>query len=804
MLPIHAVLDELKATLAARTSVVLVAPPGAGKSTVVPLALIDEPWVAGRKILLLEPRRLAARAAAARMASTLGEAVGETVGLRVRLQSKVSAKTRIEVVTEGVFTRMILDDPALDGVAAVLFDEFHERSLDADLGLALARDSQVLLREDLRLLPMSATLDDARIADLLDAAVVRSEGRAFPVDTRYLGRDERLRLEDQTARAVRQALAETQGGVLVFLPGQAEIRRTQALLSDRMPAGVDVFALYGALDLAEQDRAVAPSPSGRRKVVLATSIAETSLTLEGVTVVIDAGLARVPRYDPASGLTRLATVRVSRAGADQRRGRAGRTQPGVCYRLWDEAQTKGLPAFARPEILESDLSGLALDLARWGARDASGLSFLDPPPAGAYAEARGLLTRLEALDVAGGLTAHGQAMARLPLAPRLAHMLLRAATGGAAQRAALIAAVLSEPGLGGREVDLAQRLANLDRDRTQRAKDARLLAGRWTAMTPKTPEGAAIDDGALLGLAFPERIAKARGKLGEFQLVSGRGVYIDPADGLARSPWLAVAELGGGDARDRILLAAPLDSDAIETAFADQMEIEDRLAPDAQGRLKATRLRRLGKLMLSETQLQAPDPATIRAALLGQVRREGLAALPLGAACGALRARAAFVGSPDLGDAALLADLEAWLAPLLDRKTALGQLTDGQIAEALEGLCPWEQRAALEKKAPQRFAAPTGSTHAIDYAAEGGPRVSVRVGELYGLSSHPTVNGQPLVLELLSPAHRPIQVTKDLPGFWAGSWKAVRSDMKGRYPRHVWPEDPAAAAPVTRAKPRGT
>ena len=805
MLPIHAVLDELKAALADSPSVVLVAPPGAGKSTVVPLALLDQPWVAGRKILLLEPRRLAARAAAARMAATLGETVGETVGLRVRLQSKISARTRIEVVTEGVFTRMILDDPGLEGVAAVLFDEFHERSLDADLGLALARDAQALLRDDLRLLPMSATLDDARIADLLVAVVVRSEGRAFPVDTRYLGRDERLRIEDQTARAVRQALAESSGGLLVFLPGQAEIRRTQALLADRLPAGVDVLPLYGALDLAEQDRAVAPSAAGRRKVVLATSIAETSLTLQGVTVVIDAGLARVPRYDPASGLTRLATVRVSRASADQRRGRAGRTEPGVCYRLWDEAQTKGLAPFARPEILESDLSGLALDLARWGARDASTLGFLDPPPTGAYAEARALLVRLEALDGDGGLTAHGQGMARLPLAPRLAHMLLRAARVGAAPRAALIAAVLSEPGLGGREIDLTLRLANLDRDKTQRAKDARTLAARWAAMAPKRAgDPADIEDGALLGLAFPERIAKARGKLGEFQLVSGRGVHMDPSDALARSPWLAVAELGGGEARDRILLAAPLDSDAVEAAFADQIEIEDRLAPDAQGRLKATRLRRLGKLTLSETPLEAPDRATIVAALLGQVRRDGLSALPLGPASQALRARAAFAGSQDLSDSALLADLDAWLAPLLDRKTALAQLTDGQIAQALENRLAWDQRAALDRLAPARFTAPTGSAHAIDYAAEGGPRVSVRVGELYGLSSHPTVNSQPLVLELLSPAHRPIQVTKDLPGFWAGSWKAVRSDMRGRYPRHVWPEDPAAAAPVTRAKPRGT
>lgn len=805
MLPIHAVLDELRAALAANVSVVLVAPPGAGKSTVVPLAIVDEPWVGGRKILLLEPRRLAARAAAARMASTLGEAVGETVGLRVRLQSKVSARTRIEVVTEGVFTRMILDDPALDGVAAVLFDEFHERSLDADLGLALARDSQTVLREDLRLLPMSATLDDARISGLLGAAVVRSEGRAFPVETRYLGRDERLRIEEQTARAVRQALAETTGGILVFLPGQAEIRRVQALLNDHVAPHVDVLALYGALDLAEQDRAVAPSPPGRRKVVLATSIAETSLTLEGVRVVIDAGLARVPRYDPASGLTRLATVRVSRAAADQRRGRAGRTEAGACLRLWDEAQTKGLAPFARPEILESDLSGLALDLARWGAREADGLSFLAPPPAGAYAEARHLLTGLGALDAAGALTAHGRAMSGLPLAPRLAHMLLKAAEAGVQGRAALIAAVLSEPGLGGREIDLGQRLVNLDRDRGQRARDARLLAGRWASMAGKTRGGAdAMDDGALLGLAFPERIAKARGKLGEFQLTTGRGVHLDPADPLARSSWLAVAELGGGEARDRILLAAPLDLESVETAFADQIEIEDRLAADAPGRLKATRLRRLGKLILSEIQLEAPDPATVRAALLGQVRREGLGALPLGEASASLRARAAFVGAPDFSETALIARLEDWLAPLLERRTALSQVSDSQFVQALESLMSWEQRVALDKQAPARFAAPTGSTHAIDYAAEGGPRVSVRVGELYGLSSHPAVAGQPLVLELLSPAHRPIQVTKDLPGFWAGSWKAVRTEMKGRYPRHVWPEDPVSAAPVTRAKPRGT
>ncbi len=802
MLPIHSVLDELKAALAGNPSAVLVAPPGAGKTTVTPLALLDQPWVAGRKLLVLEPRRLAARAAAARMASTLGESVGQTVGLRVRLQSQVSAATRIEVVTEGVFTRMILDDPALDGVAAVLFDEFHERSLDADLGLALARDSQSLLREDLRIVPMSATLDDTRLAAMLGARVVESQGRAFPVQTRYLGRDDRLRVEERAARAVRQALAEETGGILVFLPGQGEIRRTQTLLGERLPAGVRIAPLYGALDLAEQDRAVAPSPPGERKVVLATSIAETSLTLEGVRVVIDAGLSRVPRYDPSSGLTRLVTVRVSRAGADQRRGRAGRTEPGVCYRLWDEAETKGLLAFPRPEILESDLSGLALDLARWGARDADGLSFLDAPPAGAFAEARGLIFRLGALDAEGSLTAHGKALAAVPLAPRLAHMLLSA--GGQADRAAMIAALLSEPGLGGRDTDLRTRLQALSRDSSQRARDARTLAGRWARSVKGRASGAEMDDGLLLATAFPERIAKARGKAGEYQLANGRGAHLDPTDAMAREPWLAVAELGGGEARDRILLAAPLDPAGLETAFADRITVEERLTADAKGRLKAVRLRRLDRLTLSETVLEGLDPAVVAAALLGQVRDEGLAALPLGAASQALRARAGFLGLSDLTDESLLADLEDWLAPLLAGKSSLGQLNDGALADALRNRLPWEHQRDLDAKAPARFTAPTGSSFAIDYAADGGPRVEVRVGELYGLKAHPTAAGQPLTLALLSPAHRPIQVTKDLPGFWAGSWKAVRAEMKGRYPRHVWPDDPAAAAPVTRAKPRGT
>jgi len=804
LLPIYDVLDELKAALAGNPSAVLVAPPGAGKSTVTPLALLDQPWVSGGKLLLLEPRRLAARAAAARMASTLGEAVGQTVGLRVRLQSKVSAATRIEVVTEGVFTRMILDDPALDGVAGVLFDEFHERSLDADLGLALALDSQDLLRPDLRLLPMSATLDDVRLAAMLAAPVVESHGRAFPVETIYVGRDDRLRVEERAARAVGTALAEQTGGILVFLPGQAEIHRTHAMLEGRLPAGVRIAPLYGALELAEQDRAVATAAPGERKVVLATSIAETSLTLEGVRVVIDAGLSRVPRFDPSSGLTRLVTVRVSRAGADQRRGRAGRTEPGVCYRLWDEAETKGLAPFARPEILESDLSGLALDLARWGARDATGLHFLDPPPSGAFAEARGLLERLGALDAHGALTTHGKALTAVPLAPRLAHMLVASGARGQQDRAAQIAVLLSEPGLGGRDTDLRSRWQAFSRDSSPRARDAKTLAGRWAQAAKAAVTLPVADDGLLLATAFPERVAKARGNAGEFQLANGRGAWLDPADILAREPWLAIAELGGGEARDRILLAAPLDPALLESEFGARINVEERLSTDAKGRLKAVRIRRLDRLTLSETTLEGLDPAVVLSAQLRQVRNEGLSALPLGESSRALRARAGFLGWPHLEEGPLLARLEDWLSPLLSGRSSLSQLSDAALAEVLRNSLPWDLQRELEAKAPPRFTAPTGSTFAIDYAAEGGPRVEVRVGELYGLREHPRVGATPLTLALLSPAYRPIQVTKDLPGFWAGSWKAVRAEMKGRYPRHVWPDDPAAALPVTRAKPRGT
>jgi len=817
MLPIHDALEPLKAALRAGNCAVLTAPPGAGKTTVVPLALLAEPWVGSGKIIMLEPRRLAARAAAERMAKTLGEKAGETVGYRVRLQTKVSAKTRIEVVTEGVFTRMILDDPALEGVSAVIFDEFHERSLDADLGLALARDSQSLLREDLRILVMSATLDGGRVSALLGGApVIESLGRMFPVDTRYVGRDQRLSMEEQLGRLVGRILAEEEGSLLVFLPGQGEIHRAERLIAARLlDPKVDITPLYGALEPARQDRAIAPADPGRRKVVLATSIAETSLTIEGVRVVVDCGLARVPRFDPSSGLTRLATVRVSRAAADQRRGRAGRTQPGVCYRLWDEAETRALPAFERPEILEADLSGLALDLARWGARDPSALAFLDLPPAAAFKEARALLGRLQALDEGGGLTAHGAALAGLPLPPRLAHMVLKGAGAGIARRAALIAALISERGLGGADVDLRQRLENLDRDRGPRAGDARTLAARWADQASRAagkPQGDPPDPGQLLAEAYPDRIAKARGPLGEFQLASGRGVHLEPTDALAREKWLAVGDLGGGSTRDRILLAAPLDEAALLTAFADRLKTEEVLEPDLRGRLKARRVTRLDKLVIEDRLIDNPDPAMIVRALVTQARTGGLGQLPWNAASQRLRARAAFLRqlgetqATDLSDEALATDLEDWLPPLLAGRASLADIAPQQLHDALRLLADWSRIQALDRLAPETWVTPAGSAASIDYAAEGGPAVEMRVQELFGLDRHPTVaDGRaPLTLVLLSPARRPIQVTKDLPGFWRGSWKAVRADLRGRYPKHPWPEEPLAEPPTMRAKPRGT
>ncbi len=812
-LPVNAALPALKAALVAREAALLVAPPGAGKTTVVPLALLKEPWVQGGTLILLEPRRLAARAAAARMAATLGEEVGETVGFRVRMESRVSARTRIEVVTEGIFTRMILGDPGLDGVAAVLFDEFHERSLDADLGLALARDAQSVLRPDLKLLVMSATLDGARVSALLgDAPVVESHGRAFPVETRYLGRDPSERIEAQVSKAVRKALAEESGGILVFLPGQGEIRRVEQMLSERAPPGVDIAPLYGALSPAEQDRAIAPAPPGRRKVVLATAIAETSLTLQGVRVVIDAGLSRVPRYDPASGLTRLETVRVSRAAADQRRGRAGRTEPGVAYRLWDEAETRSLPPFDRAEILEADLSGLALNLAAWGAGSADGLAFLDPPPTTAWREAQALLTALEALDGAGRLTAHGRVLADLPLPPRLAHMVVTGAQTGQATTAARIAVLLSERGFGGAATDLEERLTHFARDRSERTHQARGLADRWAKLAGGEGRGGASSPGALLLAAYPERAARRRGQPGEFRLTTGRAVFVEPTDALARADWIVAADLGGGGQRDRVLLAARVEEAEVLAGLAHRLRIETRVDLGDGGKATAFERTFLDRLMVAERRIDKPSPALLAKAQLDRLRREGLQALPWSEATQSFRQRVAFLRAvegedwPDLSDHALLTDLETWLEPLIVSAGGLDKVSAADLDGAIRVRLAYEQQRRLDALAPARFVGPTGDSFAIDYGAEGGPRVEVRVQALYGLTVHPSLaNGRvPLTLALTSPAHRPVQVTKDLPGFWAGSWKAVRTEMKGRYPKHPWPEDPAQSTPTLRAKPRGT
>jgi ATP-dependent RNA helicase HrpB len=824
-LPIDPALPELTRALRAGNAAVLVAPPGAGKTTRVPLVLAAEPWVQGKKLLVLEPRRLAVRAAAARMAATLREAVGASVGYRVRFGSKISASTRIEVVTEGVFTRLVLDDPSLAGVAAVLFDEFHERSLDGDLGLALARDVQQGLRAELKLLVMSATLDGARVAKLLgDAPVIESAGRAFPVETRYLGRDMRALLEPQVADAVARAVRAEAGSLLVFLPGAAEIRRTDALVRERVrdPA-IDIVPLHGALDADVQDRAIAPPPPGKRKVVLATSIAETSLTIEGVRVVIDCGLARVPRYEPDVGLTRLETVRVSRAAADQRRGRAGRTEPGVCYRLWDEPQTAALEPANRPEILAADLSGLVLDLAHWGVADPAQLAFLDPPPAPALAQAKALLGELHAIDRAGRITEEGRRLRELPLPPRLARMVVDAAAAGDAERAAEIAVVLTERALGGNDVDLGHRLDALRRDRSKRANDARAMARRWAeiakanssplAREPREPvrAGEDLSVGALLALAYPDRVAKNRGAGGAFLLANGRGANVDAASALARAPFLAVAEITGTAAQGRIVLAAPLTLAEIEAQFADRIESGDEIAFDAaSASLRARRLRRLGAIALAEQPLTvAPDEASARMLAQGAARL-GIERLPWTKPLRQWRDRVMFLRRaegedwPDLSDAALAATAVDWLTPALAGKTALGEFAGDDFAQALQGLLPWTLRRRLDAEAPTHFTAPSGSAVPIDYEAQEGPKLAIRVQELFGLDRHPSIAAGrvPLVVELLSPAHRPVQVTRDLPGFWRGSYAAVKAEMKGRYPRHPWPDNPLSAVATRRAKPR--
>ena len=812
-LPIDDALPALQAALAAGPYAVLVAPPGAGKTTRVPLALLDAPWRDDRRIIMLEPRRIAARAAAGQMARLLGEDIGQTIGYRVRMDTRVSAATRIEIVTEGVFTRMLLDDPELEGIAAVLFDEFHERSLDGDLGLALTLDASAL-RPDLRVLVMSATIDGARVARLLDnAPVIESLGRAFPVETLYREPDSLQRLEDQVTSAVLAALREHQGSALVFLPGQAEISRVAERLAGRVPADADIAPLYGQLTPSEQDRAIRPAEPGRRKVVLATSIAETSLTIDGVRIVVDSGFRRVPVYEPGTGLTTLQTRRVSRAGADQRRGRAGRTSPGIAIRLWNEGQTAALTPFDTPEILAADLSGLALDLANWGVTDPSALPFLDPPPAPAWSEATALLQRLDAIDAAGRITSGGKALARLPLHPRLAHMVVAAAQEDDAHTAAELAVLITERGLGGDDTDLTHRLDRFRRDRSKRADDARALARRWAAQAGSKKTAGNLAAGRHLARAFPDRIAQAAGPRGKFRLANGRQASLEQTDALAAQPFLVVTDITGAAANGRIRAAAALDRADLESLFAHRIVDETVLAFDEpSASVRARRIRRLDALRLADEPVPVDDMEAAARLLAQAAARRGIDLLPWSREQKAWRARASFLRStlgddwPDLSAEALAPTASDWLAAAFFGLTRLSEITGDHLRTALDLLLPYPRRQEIEALLPSHFTAPTGNAVPIDYTAEGGPAIEIRVQELFGLTRHPTIaNGRiRLLLVLLSPAHRPIQTTRDLVGFWNGSWADVARDLRGRYPRHPWPDEPAKAAPTARAKPRGT
>ena len=817
-LPIDVVLPDLLRALDGIGKAVLVAPPGAGKTTGVPLALLEAPWRKDGTILVLEPRRIAARGAAARMASLLGEPLGKRVGLRARFDTRASRETRILVVTEGVFTRIILDDPELSGIAAVLFDEFHERSLDADLGLALALETQEALRPDLRLLVMSATLDDRRIATLLgEAPVIASEGRAFPVETRYRGRDPNARIEDQVASAILAAVRGEAGSLLAFLPGQGEIERLARQLGDAsLPDDVDLCPLYGALDPARQDAAIRPAAPGRRKIVLATAIAETSLTIEGVRIVVDSGLRRAPRFEPDLGISRLETVRASRASADQRRGRAGRTEPGIAIRLWDEAQDQGLQPFERPEILDTDLSGFRLDCAAWGSEPAA-LRLLDPPPAAALREAEKLLADLGALDAVGRITPRGRALRHLPLEPRLAALVLEGARFGLAEEAARMAALIGERGVGGPSNDLADRLSRLDRDRAPRAVAIRAMAARWARLAEAEigadrASGEAPDIGGLLALAFPDRLAKARGN-GAFHLANGRIAAVDPADALAGAPFLVVADMTGSAAKARIILATTISREEVGRLFAAEIAGDDEVVFDRQaGALRRRRVTRFKALTLDSATLPVEPGESTASVLAAAAAQRGIDRLDWTKAQRQLRDRVGFLRQadasnwPDLSGDALAATAGEWLAPFLTSATSLAAINGEMLGAALDLLLPYALRQRLDREAPTHFLAPTGNAHPIRYEGEGAPFLAIRVQELFGQKQHPTIaDGRlKLTLELLSPAHRPIQITRDLPGFWAGSWGDVRAEMRGRYPRHSWPDDPASAAPTARAKPRGT
>jgi ATP-dependent helicase HrpB len=828
-LPIESALPELRAALASAGAAVLQAPPGAGKTTRVPLALLHEPWLAGRRIVMLEPRRLAARAAATFMARSLGQDVGGTVGYRVRMETRVGPTTRIEVVTEGVLTRMLQSDPALEGTGLVIFDEFHERSLHADLGLALTLQSRALLRDDLRLLVMSATLDGAPVAALLgDAPVVTSLGRSFPVDLRYLPHRVEGRMEGAVARVVRQAVDASEGDVLVFLPGAGEIHRVEEMLRDGdLPPSVRVTPLYGNLPQGAQDEAIAPSPPGRRKVVLSTSIAETSLTIEGVRVVVDSGLMRVPRFSPRTGMTRLETVTVSRASAEQRAGRAGRVAPGVCWRMWPEAVHAGLVPHSTPEILDADLAPLALELAAWGVADPAELAWLDPPPPAAFAQARELLAELGALDRAGAVTAHGRRMSGLPLHPRLAHMALRAKEMGIGGLACDLAALLSERdpfrrGDGPPDADLRLRLEAL-RDlaanrRVRASADVGALrrvmaeAREWRRrLGVRGEDGDPQSAGLLLALAYPDRIGQRRGsKPGRYRLRNGRGAALAEGDPLAASAYVVAPELDGTGRESRVFLAAPVELEEIERHFADQLETEETVAWDVDARaVRARRRVRLGALVLREAPLADPDPDRVSAALLEGIAAAGLDALPWSKASAQLRERMGLMHRhdpswPDVSDAALAEGLAEWLGPYVYGLSRWDEVQRLDMTDILLNLLGWERRTALDTLVPSHLEVPSGSRIPIDYADPDAPVLAARLQELFGMTETPRVAGGrvPLVIHLLSPAHRPVQVTRDLASFWRAGYFEVKKDLKGRYPKHYWPDDPLQAQATSRVRPR--
>jgi ATP-dependent helicase HrpB len=808
-LPIHAVLPDLLAALASNTNAVLVAPPGAGKTTSVAPALLDQPWCTGQ-ILLLSPRRLAARAAAERMAELACESVGQTIGYAARMDSKSSAATRVLVLTEGIFVNRIQADPELAGVSAVLFDEVHERSLDSDFGLALALEAQGAFRPDLRLLAMSATLDGARFSTLMgEAPVIESAGRSHPLELAYLGRRGEQRLEDAMAQAIRTALRdEQQGDVLAFLPGVAEIARTQERLATLGDA-IAVLPLHGTLTPPEQRAAIRRDSEGRRKVILATSIAETSLTIDGVRIVVDSGMARRARYDPLAATTRLVTERASQAAATQRAGRAARQGPGVAYRLWEEAATGGLPRFDPPEILDSDLAPLVLQCAAWGESDPLRLRWLDPPPAPLLAEARKRLQALDAVDGTGAITSNGRAIAALPLPPHLAHMLLCGARAGCAMLAAEIALLLQERGLGGQGEDLDARLVRWRPDRGERARKSRKLAERWASLAQRHISAATPADlppAILLALAYPDRVAKRRDASGEaWASAGGRSFRLDAASSLITAQWLAIGEVQGKAADARILSAMALDPVDVETHLAARIERVSRCSfALAERRAEARLERRLGAIRLASGPDPSPSPEALCTALLGGVREHGLDLLDLGEKAQALRQRASFAGVAALDDAALLHSLEDWLAPLLAGHRSLAAATPGHLHNALQGLLGWDGAQTVDRIAPPDFTSPAGTRHAIDYSATAGPTVELRVQALYGLDVHPVVGRDsiPLVLSLTSPAGRPIQTTRDLPGFWRGSWRDVAKDMRGRYPRHHWPDAPWEAQASLATKKR--